>query len=202
MSLRHSSRCRIERLERALVQANSLETNALNIGIDDALFARMSANNNRHPIAYAGVFLALFFAVSAIAETPATRDVTAQFVNAGAIIQGFRAIEVGGIVILRGHVSDTAAAEQAALVAQTLGFNRVANLIQIDAVPDDARIARAAERSLALQRGLDGTQIVVESSNGVVRLSGTVSNELQKDMAVVVVRNIDGVRSVQMALKR
>ncbi len=146
--------------------------------------------------------MALFFAVSAIAEPPATHDVTAQFVNGGAIVEGFRAIEVGGIVILRGHARDTASAEQAALVAQTLGYNRVANLILVDAVPDDGRIARAAERRLALQRGLDGTQIVVESSNGVVRLSGTVSNELQKDMAVDVVRNIDGVRSVQMALKR
>jgi osmotically-inducible protein OsmY len=146
--------------------------------------------------------VALFFAVSAIAEPPATHDVTAQFVNGGAIVEGFRAIEVGGIVILRGHARDTASAEQAALVAQTLGYNRVANLILVDAVPDDGRIARAAERRLALQRGLDGTQIVVESSNGVVRLSGTVSNELQKDMAVDVVRNIDGVRSVQMALKR
>ena len=146
--------------------------------------------------------MALFFAVSALAEPPASRDVTAQFVNASAIIEGFRAIEVGGIVILRGYASDTSSAEQAALVAQTLGYTRVANLIQIDAVPDDARIARAAERGLALQRGLDGTQIVVESSNGVVRLSGTVSNEIQKDMAVHLVRNIDGVRSVQMALKR
>jgi osmotically-inducible protein OsmY len=55
---------------------------------------------------------------------------------------------------------------------------------------------------LALQRGLDGTQIVVVSSNGVVHLTGTVSNELQKDMAVHIVRNIDGVRAVQMSLKR
>lgn len=155
---------------------------------------------------WAGVLVAVFFAVSAIAEPPATHDVTAQFtahfVSGGVILEGFRAVEVGGIVMLRGHSSDRASAEQAAIVAQTLGYKRVANLIQIDAIPDDARIARDAERGLALQRGLDGTQIVVASSHGVVRLSGTVSNELQKDMAVYVVRNIDGVRSVQMSLKR
>jgi osmotically-inducible protein OsmY len=189
-------------LKSAIAQANLFQQKVLNVGINDALFARVSANKNRHPMRYAGVLLALVFAVSALAEPPASHDVTAQFVNGGAIIEGFQAIEVGGIVILRGHATDTSSAEQAALVAQTLGYSRVANLIQIDAVPDDARIARAAERGLALQRGLDGTQIVVESSNGVVRLSGTVSNEIQKDMAVHVVRNIDGVRSVQMALKR
>jgi osmotically-inducible protein OsmY len=164
--------------------------------------ALMSTNNNRHPIALTGTLFALFFAVSAIAAPPASRDVTAQFVNASAVIQGFRAVEVGGIVILRGNATETAAAEEAALVAQTLGYNRVANLIQINAAPDDARIARAAERRLALQRGLDGTQIVVESTDGVVRLSGTVSNELQKDVAVHVVKNVDGVRGVQMALNR
>ena len=162
----------------------------------------MSANKNPHPMTWAGVLVTVFFAVSAIAETPATHDVTAKFVSAGVLLEGFRAVEVGGIVILRGHAIDNASADQAAVVAQNLGYNRVANLIQMDAVPDDARIARAAERGLAFQRGLDGTQIVVVSSNGVVHLTGTVSNELQKDMAVHIVRNIDGVRAVQMSLKR
>jgi len=162
----------------------------------------MGANKHPHPMTWAAVLVAVLFAVSAIAEPPVTHDVTAQFVSAGVLLEGFHAVEVGGIVILRGHAIDTTSAEQAAVVAQNLGYTRVANLIQMDAVPDDARIARAAERGLALQRGLDGTQIVVASSNGVVHLTGTVSNELQKDMAVHVVRNIDGVRAVQMSLKR
>jgi len=69
-------------------------------------------------------------------------------------------VEVGGIIVLRGRTSDRAAAEKAATVAQTLGFSRVANLIQVADAPDDARIMRAAERELSVHRGLDGTQIV------------------------------------------
>jgi len=78
----------------------------------------------------------------------------------------------------------------------------VANLIQVADVPDDAQIMRTAERRLAVHRGLDGTQIVVDSTNGVVRLSGKVSSEVQKDVAVNLVRKIEGVRAVQMALQR
>jgi len=78
----------------------------------------------------------------------------------------------------------------------------VANLIQVADVPDDARIKLIAERELGSNRSLDGTEIAVESTNGVVRLRGTVSSELQKDMALTLVRNIAGVRSVTMALRR
>lgn len=146
--------------------------------------------------------MVLFLAIPMMAEPPATSDVTLQFMSAGIAAEGFRAVEVGGIVVLRGRVADKAMAEQASTVAQSLGYTRVANLIQVADVPDDARIARMAERELGVNRGLDGTQIKVASTNGIVRLTGTVLNEIQKDMALHLVRNIHGVRSVQMALRR
>jgi osmotically-inducible protein OsmY len=162
----------------------------------------MSNNKKRFIGQAASVIMALFFALPVIAEQPQTRDVTLQFVNAGVAAEGFRAVEVGGIVVLRGRVSEKVSAEQASAIAQSLGYSRVANLIQVAGVPDDELIARMAERRLGVNRGLDGTQIAVVSSNGVVMLSGKVLNELQKDMAVRLIRNIDGVRSVQMALRR
>jgi len=152
-----------------------------------------------------GVAVVAAFVLSTIpvmAQQPATRDLTPQFATAGVAIEDLRVVEVGGIVVLRGRTTDRAAAEKAATVAQTLGFSRVANLIQVADAPDDARIRRAAERELAVHRGLDGTQIVVDSTNGIVRLSGKVSNEVQKDVAVSLVKNIDGVRAVQIALQR
>jgi osmotically-inducible protein OsmY len=152
-----------------------------------------------------GVAIVAAFVLSALpvmAQQPATRDLTQRFVTAGVVIEDLHAVEVGGIVVLRGRTTDRAAAEKAAAVAQSLGFARVANLIQVTDAPDDARIMRAAERELAAHRGLDGTQIVVGSTNGIVRLSGRVSSEVQKDVAVSLVRNIDGVRAVQMALQR
>lgn len=165
----------------------------------------MRANNMRTNFSKrsAAAVVTLFLAaMPAMAEPPATHDLTRQFVTAGVAIDGLRAVEVGGILVLRGRASDRASAEQAAALAQTMGYSRVANLIQVADIPDDARITRVAERELAVHRGLDGTQIAVESSNGVVRLSGKFANELQKDMAAQLVRNIGGVRAVQIALQR
>jgi len=143
-------------------------------------------------------------AIPAMAQRPAMHDLTQQFQTAcaGLDVNDLHAIEVGGIVVLRGVTADRSVAEKAGVVARSLGYTRVANLIQIADVPDDARIKRTAERELAEQRGLDGTEIAVDSTNGVVRLWGKVSNELQKDMALSLVRNINGVRSVTMALSR
>jgi osmotically-inducible protein OsmY len=164
----------------------------------DAFSLVMRANNLKLSVAMA-VILSAF---PAMAAQPAAHDLTPQFVTAGVTVDELRAVEVGGIVVLRGRTADAAAAEQAATFAATLGYARVANLIQVAEAADDARIERAAERRLAVYRGLDGTQIAVDSTNGVLRLTGKVSSELQKDMAASLVRNIDGVRSVQVALQR
>lgn len=150
--------------------------------------------------AAAAILTLIVTAAPLFAEAPAANDVTARFAAAGVSMDSFRAVEVGGIVVLRGRATERAAAENAATVAQTLGYSRVANLITVTEAPDDAAIARAAERELSVHRGLDGTQIAVGSSHGVVRLTGHVAYELQKDMAVRLVRNVDGVRGVESTL--
>ncbi len=160
----------------------------------------MRARKTRIGVAVVAAFV--LSTIPVMAQQPAARDLTSQFATAGVAVEDLRAVEVGGIIVLRGRTTDRTAAEKASTVAQTLGFSRVANLIQVADAPDDARIKRAAERELAVHRGLDGTQIVVDSMNGIVRLSGKVSNEVQKDVAVSLVRNIDGVRAVQIALRR
>jgi osmotically-inducible protein OsmY len=167
----------------------------------DALYLVMRANNLKTRAAAVVIAFSLS-AIPALAIQPATHDVTAQLVNAGVSVDGLRAVEVGGIVVLRGRTADRAAAEQAATAAQSLGFARVANLIQVSQAPDDARIERAVERELSVHRGLDGTQIAVDSTNGVVRLTGKVYSELQKDMAINLVKTVDGVRAVQASLQR
>ena len=160
----------------------------------------MRANKTKLGVAIVAAFV--LSTIPLLAQQPESRDLTQQFVTAGVVVEGLRAVEVGGIVVLRGWTADKRVAEQASAVAQSLGFARVANLIQVADVPDDAQIMRTAERRLAVHRGLDGTQIVVDSTNGVVRLSGKVSSEVQKDVAVNLVRKIEGVRAVQMALQR
>ena len=157
----------------------------------------------RRTIRSAALLVALFVSVSVAtaATAPAATDITNQFTTAGLNLPGLQAVEVGGIVVLRGAGSP-ADAERAGQIARDLGYTRVANLIRVLDAADDAAIQRLAERELSRHRGLDGSSIRVKSEAGIVNLAGRVSQELQKDMAVALIRHIDGVRGVTSSLQR
>lgn len=132
----------------------------------------------------------------------ATVDHTAQFREAGFDVDQLKVLEVGGIVVIRGRTFDPQKAAAAGVLAHRLGYARIANLVQILEPVNDSVILRVAERELSRQRSLDGCKFHVASRQGVVRVAGTVRYELQKDMAVAVLRSIDGVTSVESTLKR
>lgn len=138
---------------------------------------------------------------AALAAQPQTNDITEQFRNSGATIDRLQVYEVAGIVIIRGRAADKTQAEVLGRHANSLGYTRVANLIQI-VENDDAEITRAAERELTIHRSLDGCRFTVSADKGVVRVAGQVRHELQKDVAVQVLRSIDGVKSVEVNLDR
>lgn len=131
------------------------------------------------------------------ADSVPVTDLTPQLQTAGLDIDGLRALEIGGIVILRGTAVNRATAERAGMLAQNLGHTRVANLIRVAELPDDAAIERAAERQLARYPALDGCDFHVDSDRGILRVGGRVRYALQRDVALRVLRNIDGVREVQ-----
>jgi osmotically-inducible protein OsmY len=134
-------------------------------------------------------------------STPAN-DITARFADGSFNISAFRALEVGGIVVLRGKTTDPAEAARVADYARNLGYQRVANVVTIASQPDDEAIERSAERALASHRTLDGCTFQIDSQQGVVRIAGRVQYELQKDVAADLVRGIDGVREVKMLAQR
>jgi osmotically-inducible protein OsmY len=148
----------------------------------------------------AATFAALcLVAVPSFADNTTTVDVTSQ-IQPAVNVDGLSAVEIGGIVVLRGRTTDPSVAARAGVLAKNLGYARVANLIQVTTPPDDAAIERTAERQLAIHRALDGCQFHVDSTGGVVTVAGKVSHELQKDVAMGVLRQIDGVRSVRADL--
>lgn len=150
-------------------------------------------------VAIAAILIAL--TPAALAAAPQANDITNQFRAAGAIVDRLQVAEISGIVIIRGRVADKAQAELLGNYATTLGYQRVANLVQI--VPNnDAELTRRAERELTIHRSLDGCRFTVSSDNGVVHLAGSVRHELQKDVASQVLRGITGVKSVEMSLDR
>ncbi|MGN6184174.1 MAG: BON domain-containing protein [Thermoanaerobaculia bacterium] len=150
-------------------------------------------------VAIAAILLAI--TPAAIAATPQAKDLTNQFRNSGVSVDRLQVYELAGVVILRGRTPERANAEALSNYANTLGYTRVANLIQI-VEHDDSVIARAAERELTIHRSLDGCRFRVSADKGVVHVAGTVAHELQKDVAAQVLRSIDGVRAVEMNLDK
>jgi osmotically-inducible protein OsmY len=108
---------------------------------------------------------------------------------------------VGGIVLIRGN-ADTASAARAVEVVKSLGFSRVANLIQPGTSFDDEALRRQAERQLASNRSLDGCTLKVSCERGVLSVSGTVQNELQADVTRSVLRTVRGAQDVKVSLSK
>jgi osmotically-inducible protein OsmY len=147
--------------------------------------------------------VALILAISPVvsAAEPEATDLTQTFRSAGATLERLQVYEISGIVIIRGRANDKAEAEAVGRIAQSLGYTRVANLVQI-LENRDVEITRRAEIELTVNRSLDGCKFHVTSDRGVVRVAGLVRHELQKDVAVQVLRNIQGIRSVEFDLAR
>ncbi len=140
-------------------------------------------------------FLCLLIPCTGYAQVEAV-DLTASF-QAGCIeIDRLMVYKISDIVLIRGRTSDVAMAAEAGRLAKSLGYQRVANLIEIVPGLADSAIERFAERELDMARGLEGCSFQVRSRNGVVRLRGRVQREVQKDFAVVLLSKIDGVKAV------
>jgi len=150
----------------------------------------------------AAVLVSALTMVPASAGAPEARNITDQFASIALDIDRLQVIEVGGVVVLRGRAYDRSAAEAAARSVQRMGYSRIANLIQILEAPNDVNIQREAERELALHRSLGGSQLSVASEKGIIFLRGSVQHDLQKDIAVAVLRSVAGVREVRSELVR
>src|SRR5688500_14150502 len=92
-------------------------------------------------------------------------------------------ISIEDILIVRGKVRDLETFRAVEARLADLGYPRVANLMRVVPLRQDDAIAREAERTLSIARGLDGARIHVTAENGVVTIEGTVRNELQRNTA-------------------
>lgn len=64
---------------------------------------------------------------------------------------------------------------------------------------DDTWITTKVKADLLASSNVPGTEIKVETVNGVVTLSGTISSQAEKDKALKVAKGIKGVKSVNAA---
>ena len=154
-------------------------------------------------ITKAAAIIALLIAITPVASaaSPEAVDLTNTFRAAGATVDRLQVYEIAGVVLIRGRVAEKSQAEEVSRIAQSLGYTRVANLIQV-IENRDVEITRRAEIELTVNRSLDGCKFHVTSDQGRVKVAGLVKHELQKDVAAQVMRNIRGIRSVEFDLTR
>src|SRR5215470_6489891 len=101
----------------------------------------MKINGRLSAVLLAVLLVAAIPAGAGAAEhASATVDVTPAIAGGVNGISGLSAVEVGNIVVLRGTATSRDAAEKAATLVQALGYQRVANLIQVIEPADDAAI--------------------------------------------------------------
>ncbi len=152
----------------------------------------------------AAAFAACVTAASAAQPAPADAeyDLTPQFRSLALPIANLRVYEIGGIVLIRGTAADRASAQQIGLLAETLGYKRVANLVEVAQPADDVTIERIAEQRLLEDAALEGCKFHVSSDAGVVRVTGKVAEDIQKSEVVMLVRTIAGVRDVRTNLTK
>jgi osmotically-inducible protein OsmY len=119
-----------------------------------------------------------------------------------------------GTIGLTGSAQSAEAKELAGrLAANTDGVREVNNLLSVSAVDSTAAKAQGAaddtaavisdtwitskvKSSFIYSRNLDGLNISVETEKGMVRLSGNVLSNAEKQLAIETARNIRGVRGV------
>jgi len=146
--------------------------------------------------------VALAFPLGASAQTEVI-DLTAAFIKSGVVIDELAVVQISDVVLLRGKTNDRTKAEEAGRIAVTLGYHRVANLIVIvDDATADAAIAYTGQRRLELEPALEGCRFRVNSSRGVIRLTGRVHRDAQGDLAIAILSRIDGVKAVHPDLAR
>ena len=142
------------------------------------------------------VFLCLLIIPSAVQAQVEAVNLTDIFLAGGIEIDRLVVYKISDIVLIRGRTSDAAAAAEAGRFATTLGYLRVANLIVIVPALDDRAIERFAARQLDMSRDLDGCRFQITSLKGTVQIRGSVRREIQKDVAIGLLRRIDGVKAV------
>lgn len=144
----------------------------------------------------------IVFPFAAFAQTEPI-DLTATFIRSGAVIEDLTAVQIGGIVVIRGKTGDRTRAEEASRIATTLGYDRVANLIVVvDHATSDAAIVKIGQRRLELEPSLEGCRFRVDSNRGVVRLTGQVQRDEQRDFAIAILSRIGGVKAIHSDLAR
>lgn len=140
--------------------------------------------------------------IASTTTVPSAERLAGAIRNEGLLVDSLIVTEMDGILLIRGRAPERATIARIGQLAAELGHPRVANLVvHTPAIADD-EIERTAERELAESRSLEGCRLSVSSKAGVVLVSGKVRQDLQREAAASLLRNLPGVREVRTDLAR
>lgn len=110
------------------------------------------------------------------------------------------------VVTLKGHVDTQAERSKAVSLAQVDGVARVDDQLEVGSAGvgtalSDGVITTKVKAKLAMDDRFKLTQFSVTTNNGVVVLEGTVPTEADRQRAIDIVRNSDGVKRVADKLR-
>lgn len=162
--------------------------------------------------------LALFLIAGIPADSRAASDawIQTQLVTTYTLNEHLNPFDIGvkvadGVVTLNGEVETGIEKDLAGQIARSVdGVKAVENHLAVAPDPNaerqpagfyrsvtDATITAAVKSNLLWNQNVEGTAIEVSTENGVVRLAGTAASGAERDLAVQLARNTQGVKSVQ-----
>jgi len=98
--------------------------------------------------------------------------------------------QVKGTSSVTAHSEDAGSAENAESTVKE-GAEKAGTAVKDTAITTDIKTRFAADSTVS------ATKIKVETTNGVVRLSGTVNSKVEADKAVEIAKKVDGVKKVK-----
>ncbi len=113
----------------------------------------------------------------------------------------FAGIIAGGLALSGCHQKQSSPGQQMKQGADEFGAGAVKKASQVGQVIADSAITTKIKAQLAADEGLSGSDIDVDTNNGVVTLSGTVNSEALRARAGQIASNTGGVKGVTNTIK-
>ena len=139
-----------------------------------------------------------------VADKQISEEVLAKFEELGIDPHHIGVETTHGVVKLLGKVAAAAESLGAIQAAEKVrGVKEVISTLKLadDATRDDATITNAVETALSRSDEVDVRDVVTETKNGTVYLSGWVYSQQQIDAAVALANSVTGVKKVRNCLK-
>ena len=95
-----------------------------------------------------------------------------------------------------GTSGETVDVDRARQAGAKVGEEVAEGAIEVERVASDAALTAKIKSKMALDDSVDALDIDVDTTNGVVTLSGSADSEISRNRAVQLARETDGVRSV------